>query len=181
MIKWLISRILLECMILILSPPFPKPFFLSPAPSAQCPWQSHRRNYLISASCIANEKIVCFYCNLIYINIHSRIKFLKKKVSFSECPGTQQGAINRTVHKNLTFGKHCYKKASPVEIPSGKEKKKIWDHIGTPTSLLRNLCTEEIRGGTKLLPSIRGFCMLRWGTEERKGGKKRFNPAALPT
>jgi len=46
----------------------------------------------------------------------------KKKVSFSECPGRQRGATNRAIHKNVTFGKHCFKKASPVEIPSGKKK-----------------------------------------------------------
>lgn len=183
MMKWLISRILLESMMLILSPLFPKPFFLSPAPSARCPRQSHGRNYLTSAGCIANEKIVCFYCNLIYINIHSRIKFLekKKKVSFSECPGRQRGATNRAIHKNVTFGKHCFKKASPVEIPSGKKK-----IIRDPQALLLlcwgNDAQKKIRGGTKLLPSIKGFCTLRWGTEERKGGRKSFDhPAALPT
>ena len=143
MMKWLISRILLESMMLILSPLFPKPFFLSPAPSARCPRQSHGRNYLTSAGCIANEKIVCFYCNLIYINIHSRIKFLeKKKVSFSECPGRQRGATNRAIHKNVTFGKHCFKKASPVEIPSVKKKNNPRPP-GTPASLLRKWCTEK--------------------------------------
>lgn len=37
---------------------------------------------LTSADCIANEKIVWVYYRLMYINIHSRIKLLKKSLIF---------------------------------------------------------------------------------------------------
>lgn len=126
---------------------FLKPFFLSPTSSARCPWQSHRRNYLTSAGCIANEKIVCFYCNLMYINIHSRIKLLKKKVSFSVCPGTQQGATNKLIHKNLdiwkTFLQEIQEGISSNNSSWGK-KNKILVYTGIHASLLRELRHRKI-------------------------------------
>lgn len=130
MMKGLISRLLLESMMLILSLLF---WNLFSFPLLQLHDVTDTGTGE-TADCIANVKIAWVYCNLMYINIHSRIKLLKKSLIFKVSWDT--AGSNKLIHKKLLQEDNSSNKSSVIKA---NFKPQSLDHLGIPILLLRDL------------------------------------------